>query len=135
MLKLNKRLKFNKVVENIIKAFVIFLFALAIFDKSNINYIKDIIVKLDAEQVCSNVAKISFAIKTVSFDLPVLFSFFVFVFNIICVTSFIILLILFIQKLFSNYFVDLKSSNVHCDRNQTYDMVSSIYLLNETFRC
>jgi len=135
MLKLNKRLKFNKVVENIIKSFVIFLFALAIFDKSNINYIKDIIVKLDAEQVCSNVAKFSFAIKTISFDLPVLFSFFVFVFNIICVTSFIILLILFIQKWFSNYFVDLKSSNVYCDRNQTYDMVSSIYLLNETFRC
>jgi len=135
MLKIKNKIKFNSVLENIVKCFIILLFAAAVFDKVNINYFKDIIVKLDLEMIHSHFIKIILAIKTFSFDLPIVFSLFVVVFNIICVTSSIIILALLLFKTISYIFKLLHISNVSCDREHLEIGVSNIYLINETFRC
>lgn len=135
MLKFKKELKFNKGFEYIIKSFFIFFFTLVIFDKSSLNHIKDLIIKLDAEQVVSNFTQLMLAFKTLTFDLPILFSFFIVVFNIICVTSLFILMILFICKMISKYFISLNECNISYTNHSLDRMVSNIYLINEKFRC
>ena len=135
MFKFNRRIKLNKIILNITKSFVMLLFAFVLFDKINFTYIKDIVVKLDAERIYANYAKLALAMKTLSFDLSILFSFFMVVFNIICVTNIIILLILFIKKIIANIETNINFKRNFSYSENSYQPYSNIYLINETFRC
>lgn len=135
MFKFNKGIKLNKIILNITKSFVMLLFAFVLFDKINFTYIKDIVVKLDAERIYANYAKLALAMKTLSFDLSILFGFFMVVFNIICVTNIIILLILFIKKIIANIEANINFKRNFSYSENSYQPYSSIYLINETFRC
>lgn len=135
MLGFRRNLKLNKLLTNVIKLFIICFFGIVLFDKSSLNTVKDIVIKIDAEYICSFFSKIIIAFKTLAFDIPMIISFIIYIINFICVINCLIIFALLIYNagVFIAKFLFGDAFFVH--KNCDDRLVSHIYLINETFRC